>query len=101
MEEGFTPGSDRKKVATLRGILYSVLFAIQDGDLNELELLFPEIQNILYETSDEGSEKPLSLLGAIMHCPNCSKRHIDEGEFATRMHHTHRCVNDAAGVGCG
>lgn len=31
-------------------------------------------------------------------CPWCGKRHIDEGEFATRLHHTHRCVGDGA---CG
>ncbi len=27
----------------------------------------------------------------IMHCPGCSERHIDRGEFATRPHHTHAC----------
>ena len=24
-------------------------------------------------------------------CPNCHARHIDEGEFATKPHHTHAC----------
>lgn len=24
-------------------------------------------------------------------CPACGERHIDEGEFATRRHHTHSC----------
>lgn len=24
-------------------------------------------------------------------CPMCSGRHIDEGEFATKPHHTHAC----------
>lgn len=36
----------------------------------------------------------------VMFCPACSKQHIDEGEFATRLHHTHRCVTDTMGVGC-
>lgn len=27
----------------------------------------------------------------IMHCPECGSRHIDEGEFATKAHHTHAC----------
>lgn len=27
----------------------------------------------------------------ILHCPMCHTRHIDEGEFATRAHHTHAC----------
>lgn len=33
-------------------------------------------------------------------CPWCGKRHVDEGEFAERPHHTHRCVDDAWGTGC-
>jgi hypothetical protein len=27
----------------------------------------------------------------ILYCPSCSGRHIDEGEFATKPHHTHAC----------
>lgn len=27
----------------------------------------------------------------LIHCPMCSGRHIDEGEFATKPHHTHAC----------
>jgi len=27
----------------------------------------------------------------ILHCPDCSYRHIDRGEFATKRHHTHAC----------
>jgi hypothetical protein len=27
----------------------------------------------------------------ILHCPECKARHIDQGEFATRVHHTHSC----------
>lgn len=34
-------------------------------------------------------------------CPWCGKRHADEGEFATREHHTHLCANDVHGEGCG
>ncbi len=34
-------------------------------------------------------------------CPWCRKRHVYEGEWATRPHHTHRCVDDATGEGCG
>jgi hypothetical protein len=34
--------------------------------------------------------KPIPML---LTCPNrdCGKRHIDEGEFATKNHHTHAC----------
>lgn len=27
----------------------------------------------------------------ILTCPVCSARHIDEGEFAAKAHHTHAC----------
>lgn len=27
----------------------------------------------------------------ILTCPQCGARHIDEGEWATRVHHTHSC----------
>ena len=32
--------------------------------------------------------KPLPML---IWCPMCRSRHIDEGEFATKVHHTHSC----------
>ncbi len=34
------------------------------------------------------AELPVAL---ILHCPDCGTRHVDEGEFAKRMHHTHSC----------
>lgn len=27
----------------------------------------------------------------LLWCPECGKRHVDEGEFATKYHHTHAC----------
>lgn len=27
----------------------------------------------------------------ILYCPICTERHIDEGHFADRAHHTHAC----------
>ena len=32
-------------------------------------------------------------LPVVIHCPECSERHIDDGEFATKPHHTHACQN--------
>lgn len=32
--------------------------------------------------------KPIPVL---LNCPQCGKRHVDEGEFATKEHHTHVC----------
>lgn len=31
----------------------------------------------------------------VLHCPECRTRHVDVGEFATKVHHTHSCQ------GCG
>ena len=35
-------------------------------------------------------QEPLPIL---LWCPECRARHIDEGEFATKLHHTHSCQN--------
>lgn len=33
-------------------------------------------------------EAPVPML---LWCPECGARHVDEGEFATKIHHTHSC----------
>ncbi len=38
---------------------------------------------------------PVQPIPMILHCPDCSARHIDVGEFASKAHHTHACQ------GCG
>ena len=34
--------------------------------------------------------KPVKML---MWCPECGVRHIDDGKFKTKPHHTHACQN--------
>lgn len=34
------------------------------------------------------AEEPIPML---IVCPACNERHVDEGEFATKRHHTHAC----------
>ena len=34
-------------------------------------------------------------------CPACGLRHVDQGEWATRPHKTHRCVDVIEESGCG
>lgn len=34
------------------------------------------------------TEQPIPML---LWCPSCGDRHIDVGEFATKVHHTHAC----------
>jgi predicted RNA-binding Zn-ribbon protein involved in translation (DUF1610 family) len=36
----------------------------------------------------EDAEGPVPI---ILECPSCGERHIDEGEFVTKPHHTHAC----------
>jgi rubredoxin len=36
------------------------------------------------------TEVPVSI-PMLLHCPMCGIRHIDVGEFALRVHHTHAC----------
>lgn len=33
----------------------------------------------------------LTAIPMILPCPACGARHIDEGDFATKLHHTHAC----------
>ena len=48
-------------------------------------------------TFTPGMETPARMLKwevaipLLLHCPLCSARHIDEGEFETLLHHTHAC----------
>lgn len=35
-----------------------------------------------------GQKKPMPIR---LHCPACGELHIDEGEFADKVHHTHAC----------
>lgn len=41
---------------------------------------------------DAAEPEPIPLF---LTCPSCGERHVDEGEFATKPHHTHACQ------GCG
>lgn len=34
---------------------------------------------------------PAAPIPMLLHCPECRARHVDEGEFATKIHHTHSC----------
>jgi hypothetical protein len=38
-----------------------------------------------------GKDDLLDPIPMFLTCPLCNGRHIDEGEFATKPHHTHAC----------
>lgn len=41
---------------------------------------------------------PNAPIPMLLYCPKCHNRHIDEGEFATKAHHTHSCQHPGCGV---
>lgn len=51
-----------------------------------------DLTDSLYEAFDAGiGYQCTQSLQILLHCPLCNERHIDEGEFATKSHHTHAC----------
>ena len=45
--------------------------------------------------SEEPGVKPIPM---ILYCPMCHFKHVDEGEFATKPHHTHACQGPKCGL---
>lgn len=51
-----------------------------------------EVREEMGMTTNSAEERAIPML---LWCPSCAERHIDEGAFATKLHHTHACQ------GCG
>lgn len=49
-----------------------------------------KVRDALYLALEKLKEKEAPIPMRIV-CPDCSRLHIDEGEFATKPHHTHSC----------
>ena len=60
---------------------------IDDGDS---ELARAKHQVKLLERRIRELEAPIPMF---LTCPGCAARHIDQGEFASKVHHTHACQN--------
>lgn len=41
--------------------------------------------------TDEQVQSEVTPVPMLLTCPICKERHIDVGEFATKVHHTHAC----------
>jgi hypothetical protein len=57
-----------------------------DGAVRERDEWFREATRLTVEVARLEAPIPMRLI-----CPACSALHIDEGEFATKPHHTHAC----------
>lgn len=55
--------------------------------LNEVNAAYLHFKNAFLSLESEAA-KPIPML---LWCPECRERHIDEGEFANKPHHTHAC----------
>lgn len=47
-----------------------------------------EVVRRLCDALEDARRGPILML---LWCPECGERHLDEGEFATKPHHTHAC----------
>lgn len=63
--------------------------ALRRGDLSLPEGWgeFRDMEEIKLETYPSSR----AAIPMLLCCPSCGKRHIDEGEFADKVHHTHAC----------
>jgi len=57
------------------------------------DLLVVRVAEALARERVQGVRPPLAIR---LHCPECGELHIDEGQWATRVHHTHSCQNCGA-----
>ena len=55
-----------------------------------VDALYVDLVQPILTGDVEGDAKP-EPIPLILTCPGCNARHIDEGEFATKVHHTHSC----------
>ena len=71
--------------------------------MSHVDTLEPDIEDNTEDVEDPGpGEVSVALnsdkednqaIAILLWCPYCHERHIDEGEFATKLHHTHACQN--------
>ena len=74
--------SFRAKENEIHELKSKLLFAEQPfrATITKLEARIAELTTQLREQTE-----------MLLWCPACGERHIDEGEFATKVHHTHAC----------
>lgn len=89
------------RITKFRGRLYSAMRS-QEEDVrvngsNHPGLLEPmqDILRALFKEFEDLNIVDTPVIPMLLTCPSCGLRHHDEGEFATKAHHTHACQ------GCG
>jgi hypothetical protein len=81
------PTTDRRLYQALNRIAYE---PFGDAEASDKEVLaaVTELARVTLKHVAEPASEPIPML---LWCPSCGERHIDVGEFATKVHHTHAC----------
>jgi predicted RNA-binding Zn-ribbon protein involved in translation (DUF1610 family) len=67
--------------------LHEIIETPDGATATEVHALAKELDQLRQYTS-VGNLPPIPMR---LRCPSCGEIHIDEGEFATKPHHTHAC----------
>lgn len=51
----------------------------------------PRLMDRVAALEERARDSANASVAMVLHCPECGGRHIDEGAWATRPHHTHAC----------
>lgn len=67
--------------------------ARKESDFNKSDdcTFWQKIGDSMQAESGEKQRTEPAPIPMLIYCPMCKARHIDEGEFATKSHHTHAC----------
>ncbi len=93
-------GKAARLAAIQQAVTVDRVASIVNGDAAFLLDYAIELQKLLAEEKLKNTPLPKPS-PKLMRCPSCGERHVDSGMWATRLHHTHRCVPGPDGQGCG
>lgn len=86
MRAAYSASRGEGENACVRGPRNEVVVEITDGDPDFQWECARRVAKMLMDWIYPPSAVPM-----ILHCPDCGERHVDEGDFAARPHHTHAC----------
>lgn len=76
---------DDKPISNVQGVKLKL---VPGTEIITATVEFVDVELDVEASIEAGPVNPIPM---ILTCPRCTERHIDEGEFATKAHHTHVC----------